>query len=453
MISAGILGLVSLGTMQIVENTHKSKQFIAHEYEISELVRQISIGLQTKNGAGCTATFVGATPVNPVTGTDVDIIYSGVVINSNNLKIAKRYIPTDPIADRKIYGFGAGKIKIMKMTLKDLTNGEGQINPAQANLEITFERVSKDVTSTIRNIPVSVLVTATNVVTRCSVANEAFDPLLCESLNGNYVDPNCGNINVSDQIQTVGTSTAMTLSGHLRVFGDAIINQGDVISQSGDITAAGDLTVTNDLAVGQNMTATALAPGGIVTGNTVTASTDMTIDVPAASAPHPEYITVATKSWLRQELLTGFADEKDAIILAILNGSGVSDYITLRDKILAATSQDITDAITANPLTCGTGTYLPGSVHYDTATNTFSKDPCTLDKCDKSGEIGSCSSVYGSTGLCANGKCLTAWSQLGHYQNCVAQSSNICPSTRPLLVGIHAYAGKTYVCCQFNDGT
>ena len=59
MVSAGILGMISLGVMQMTQNIQKNQKKFQYDAEINDFIMKVQMGLRDK--AACERTFAGGT--------------------------------------------------------------------------------------------------------------------------------------------------------------------------------------------------------------------------------------------------------------------------------------------------------------------------------------------------------------------------------------------------------
>lgn len=238
MIAAGMLGLVSLGTMRLMENQSKSASTTESKFESSETLNDIRLLLSERDS--CRRSF-GITPGNPNTGTlllnsinpgDVTELY---YVNVDQGVEDLRYTAdSDPNLAPQI---GSSDIRLLEL---DVEGSVAAGSSGQAELLVTLYRGSNvyGPQQITKRIPLNVLTDSSGYLIDCSTGGvtDTHDIAkhTCEALGGTYDanSPNRAGGPDCHDISPYGTTTF----------------NGDVVVADGfSMTSMSDETVKKDI--------------------------------------------------------------------------------------------------------------------------------------------------------------------------------------------------------------
>ncbi len=238
-VAAGLIGILSLGIFQTIQNATNISYGSSQKVEIFQLLAQIKANLQ--NTEKCRKTFGG---LNPISGV--------------SLKQVGR------IETNKFYGTGGGRVKVISMELKNYNK-----ETTTSDLEVIFQRYAGQEKRMVEEKRVLKIKTTLNpqdlpdgergdpnLIQGCVTDTDTYLRDNCEiSFEGNYSNQkNCKSI-------TVRTSSkkdfAINSKDNVVIKGSSDDNQkGDIkvngYSKSRNQNLANSLTVHNELLIGSD---------------------------------------------------------------------------------------------------------------------------------------------------------------------------------------------------------
>jgi type II secretory pathway pseudopilin PulG len=191
MIAAGMLGLVSLGVMQLTSNQSKSTKTFETKFEVTSIVAEIRTLLS--NTESCKATFA----TNPANGGTAYDYNEGALSNPMSLRSVRGLVTRDRYTsntDKNLApSYGNANVKILSYELSDADPSVG-INAADTqgttHLIIEFYRgrggLGKDTIKKKILINIERESTADNSVKDCNIGSVGLGSVSCTLIQGNY---------------------------------------------------------------------------------------------------------------------------------------------------------------------------------------------------------------------------------------------------------------------------
>lgn len=315
MVAAGLLGVLSLGTMRVLETINKGQKTMSQKSEISSVLYNMTLALRDAEGCGRTLAGWGGheTPLDGGAGkTEIDNIHFGGMSGG----LARVVKAGDGATTTKNSIFGEGTSGKMKVSLIEFVVEAGDVagvgTPYPAKVRVHFEKFSAAAaaepgSTSYKEIVVQIIKRDSDPLTGApghghisGVNVDSGDVYECYTDTSSYVDASCTSLSgFSDSgkcknivIETTASATpphpnAITAIGSLSVEsiplagavsgGDAFID-GDV-EVGGDLEVDGDVDFGGSLTVKDNITSTEgdieaddgniLATGSGPTGNVV----------------------------------------------------------------------------------------------------------------------------------------------------------------------------------------
>lgn len=223
MVAAGMLGVISLGMMQLTKNTNQQQKKVVQDFSVNEVVFAMQNTLRDKGS--CEATFEGvsvtaATPALTIRKRDkagvVSTVFSpGQIVGQNS----------------------EGRMQITSIVLQSFANG----TPGTATVRVTFTRQNAFAQATlgqqtvVRDIAVKISEGGNNLLNfgvvgngdGCYADEDYYVDAACSSLGGliDPVDAACKDIS----IQRLAATHAITSEDGIRVLtGNVDVQQGNV---------------------------------------------------------------------------------------------------------------------------------------------------------------------------------------------------------------------------------
>ncbi len=248
MIAAGLLGIVTIGVMQITKNMTKSEKTQAQQTEFSQIQNQIQSILRDEYSCG--ETLIGFSPTG--SGTDITQV---------KRKRSDGSVLT-VFQTGQVYGSATSPIFLKKMSIKNFNAATGigefyiEMNKGRTNYD-SMTQTEKDVvlatsygTAVVgRSIKMNLVLDGAGKIKDCVSDKDDYTSGACAMLEGDWSDKvKCKSINVSAN----ATEPAITSEGYLAAKNGLTVgsglatNPGDgSINVSDKATIANDTTITN----------------------------------------------------------------------------------------------------------------------------------------------------------------------------------------------------------------
>jgi prepilin-type N-terminal cleavage/methylation domain-containing protein len=296
MIGVGIVGIISLGVLQVTKDTTKIKKSTATSMEGDQA--STMVGARLSDPDICTSTLFGKNPkglgeavsyvITKENIKDIKIwegsskdIDTAEQTQFNSLPIKQVYLRGDCGADPKPCILGQGtegrlfvkemKILAYEMTHPDASNDESPYKngPNQATFEITFvvgaaigetdqaklqglkDRIRGQL-EYVRRIPVALALDSNNLITDCVTDLGKYSENFCNQLDGNLDDDKCKGITVRST--NIATIPAVKVLGNMKIKGNEIVEKTLTVGTSpggpitdGSVNAGGSATINQNL--------------------------------------------------------------------------------------------------------------------------------------------------------------------------------------------------------------
>ncbi|RLA62132.1 MAG: hypothetical protein DRQ88_04365 [Epsilonproteobacteria bacterium] len=296
MIGVGIVGIISLGVLQVTKDTTKIKKSMATSMEGDQASTQV--GMRLSDPDVCISTLFGKNPIGlgekvPFVISKEDMkdlkIWEGASKNIDtseqseyNAKQVKQvYLRGDCSGDLRPCILGQGtegrllvkemKILAYEMTHPDANNPESSFRNGanQAIFEIHFLvgaaigkvgskqlRKVKELTGNqleyVRRIPVAVTLDENNLITDCMTDLGKYTENFCDQIEGTMEDNKCKGITIRST--DTSNTPAVKILGNMRVKGNETVKETVTIGTSpggpttdGSVNAGGSATINKNL--------------------------------------------------------------------------------------------------------------------------------------------------------------------------------------------------------------
>ncbi len=451
MVGIGILGIISLTAVKLVGLSSQAKNKMEFSAEANQLISTITSTLA--NSEACSKSFVEYPIGNPLLRSPINPAAAAAAISA-----IRDAAGASVAATSSVYGSKANTFTITSMIIRDVAIGTGQVAPALANLSITLQKTQGGKTggtgliggsSTVRSIPIMVLLNGSNNIIRCFTSAEQFGKATCSALGGqnDLITGECSNLDLNTEDYTTPNYDALITQGDLVVnsFGPMT---GDLTNTSGDINAGVDISSAADVMLGGNLSSTsgnitATAGAGNIAASNIAATESMSL----------EGDLVANQQWVINQLTGSFTSaDMELIVQNIIETS--RDDLQNNYQSFEDTFKDyILKRILTSIPKCGVDETLT-NLNYNSGTHTFSATCRSTSKCNKG--TSPCTKVYGQE-LCLAGSCKNGWNggtttTLSYLPNsrCAWISSWKCDGNSnggyPILRGYQFSPQRSYCC-------
>lgn len=298
MVAAGLLGIVSLGVVNLMKDTEKVKKSSASSSEVDQLVVRMNILLSDPKV--CKSTFfnlnpIGAgVPVNTIIlKDDIDSIkaWSGATKNIDSSEIAQyqskaiksKYLSADcvlpNVSNCTLASGSSGRIwlKEMKILAFEMTHPNSsdpkspyRNGPNQATFEFTMvkgpaigkegdvaemQRAKEQIFGQVvitKQIPVVVSLDGNNRITDCVTNLSEYAESTCKQINGTLESDKCKTPSIGTK--SVISLPAITALGNMNIEGNEFVAGNVIVGTSpGGAVTAGSMNAGGDFTIGKSL--------------------------------------------------------------------------------------------------------------------------------------------------------------------------------------------------------
>ena len=238
-VAAGLIGILSLGIFQTIQNATNISYGSSQKVEVFQLLAQIKGSLQNKEK--CRKTFQGLNPISGISLTQIGRVETN-----------------------KFYGTGGGRVKVLSMELKNYNK-----QTSTSDLEVIFQRYAGEQKKIVEEK--RILKIKTNLNPQDLPDSERGDPNLiqdCVTNTDSYLRDNCessfeGDYSNQKNCKSITVRTSAEKEFAINAKDKVVIKGSGEDDEKGDITVNGysksrnqnvsnELTVHKDLLVGSN---------------------------------------------------------------------------------------------------------------------------------------------------------------------------------------------------------